>query len=61
MEKTRIRGNWNILKGKLKQLVGSLTDDDLLFFKGKEDELIGKIQCKIGKTKQQIRDLSAKL
>jgi uncharacterized protein YjbJ (UPF0337 family) len=61
MEKFRIQGNWNILKGKLKQLFASLTDDDLLYFKGKEEELIGRIQRKVGKTKQEIRDLIAKL
>ena len=61
MEKITIKGNWNVLKGKLKQLFASLTDDDPLFFKGKEEELIGKIQRKIGKTKQEIRNLSAKL
>ena len=61
MEKITIKGNWNVLKGKLKQLFASLTDDDALFFKGKEEELIGKIQRKIGKTKQEIRNLSAKL
>ena len=61
MKNIRIKGTWNILKGKLKQLIASLTDNDLLFFKGKEEEVIGKLQLKIGKTKQKIRDLSAKL
>jgi uncharacterized protein YjbJ (UPF0337 family) len=53
----KAKGDWNILKGKLKQQFGSLTDNDLLYVKGKEEELIGRIQQKIGKTKQQIRDL----
>lgn len=61
MDKIRMKGNWNIFMGKLKQLVASLTDDDLLFFKGKEEELIGKTQRKIGKTRQEIRDLSTRL
>ncbi len=58
---TKIKGDWNILKGKLKQQFGNLTDDDLTFVKGKEEELIGRLQNKIGKTKQEIRDLLSKL
>jgi len=61
MKKIKIKGNWNVLKGKLKQLFASLTDDDLLYFKGKEEELIGRIQRKVGKTKQEVSDLIAKL
>jgi uncharacterized protein YjbJ (UPF0337 family) len=57
MVKIKIKGDWNVLKGKLKQQYGSLTDNDLLLIKGKEDELIGRIQQKIGKTKKQIRDI----
>ena len=60
MKKIKIKGNWNVLKGKLKQLFASLTDNDLLFFEGKEEELIGKIQRKIGKTKQEIRNVLTK-
>jgi uncharacterized protein YjbJ (UPF0337 family) len=61
MEKLIIKGDWNILKGKLKQLFGNLTDDDLLYIKGKEEELIGRIQRRIGKTKQQVIELLSKL
>lgn len=61
MEKLIIKGDWNILKGKLKQVYGCLTDDDLLLIKGKEEELVGRIQLKIGKTKQEIRELLSKL
>ena len=61
MEKIRIKGDWNVLKGKLKQKFASLTDDDLMYIKGKEEELIGRIQQKIGRTKQEIHDLLAKL
>ena len=57
----KIMGDWNVLKGKLKQKFGNLTDDDLMFIKGKEDELIGRIQQKIGKTKREIQDLLSKL
>ena len=52
-----IKGNWNELKGKLKQKYADLTDDDLLFEEGKEDEMWGKLQQKIGKTEKEIKSL----
>ncbi|MDP1995244.1 MAG: CsbD family protein [Ignavibacteria bacterium] len=61
MDKLNIKGNWNELAGKLKQKFAELTDDDLLFQEGKEEEWIGKLQQKLGKTKEQIHDLIAKL
>jgi uncharacterized protein YjbJ (UPF0337 family) len=54
---TTIKGNWDELKGKLKQQFASLTDDDLLFAEGKKDELVGRLQQKLGKTKDEIRKL----
>nr|WP_299206566.1 CsbD family protein [uncultured Brumimicrobium sp.] len=51
----KIKGNWNELKGKFKQKFGELTDDDLAYAEGKEDELIGKIQKKTGKAKEEIK------
>ncbi len=55
MDKLRIKGNWNELKGRAKQEWADLTDDDLLYVEGKEDELLGKIQSRTGKTKDEIR------
>ncbi|MFV8342771.1 CsbD family protein [Flavobacterium sp. XS2P39] len=52
-----IKGNWNELKGKLKQKYAELTDDDVLFEEGKEDETWGKLQQKLGKTEKEIRSL----
>ena len=52
----KIRGNWNQVKGELKQKYGKLTDDDLTYQEGKEDELLGKIQEKTGEAKQAIKD-----
>ncbi len=52
----KIKGNWNQLKGKLKQEYGELNDDDLTYAEGKEDELLGKIQEKTGQTKEQIKE-----
>lgn len=52
-----IKGNWNEMKGKLKQKFADLTDDDLLYEEGKEDEMWGKLQQKLGKTKKEITSL----
>jgi len=52
----KIRGNWNIAKGKLKQEFASLTDDDLAYEEGKEEELIGRLEVKLGKTKEEIKN-----
>ncbi len=54
MNKTEMKGNWNVIKGKLKQKYGEITDDDLIFEEGQEDELWGRMQQKIGKTKEEI-------
>ncbi|WP_417940994.1 CsbD family protein [Flavobacterium sp. RS13.1] len=61
MNSTEIKGNWNELKGKLKQKYADLTDDDLLYEEGKEDELYGRIQQKLGKTKQEWDDIVSNL
>ncbi|WP_159800248.1 CsbD family protein [Flavobacterium sp. MK4S-17] len=49
-----IRGNWNEFKGKLKQEYGQLTDDDLTYEEGKEDEMWGRLEKKLGKAKKEI-------
>jgi uncharacterized protein YjbJ (UPF0337 family) len=54
---TALFGNWNVTKGKLKQQFATLTDDDLLLVDGKQDELIGKLQTKLGKTKEELHKL----
>ena len=61
MTKLKLKGTWNETKGKLKQQYADLTDDDLLFEEGKEDELLGRLQKKTGQTKEAIRDAIAKL
>jgi uncharacterized protein YjbJ (UPF0337 family) len=55
MTKLDIKGNWNEIKGKLKQKYAQLTDDDLTFAEGKEDELMGRLQQRLGKKKEDIR------
>jgi uncharacterized protein YjbJ (UPF0337 family) len=61
MNSTVIKGNWNELKGKLKQKYGNLTDDDLIFSEGKEDEMLGRLQKKLGKSNEEVRKLISNL
>ncbi|PYK27012.1 MAG: general stress protein CsbD [Verrucomicrobia bacterium] len=55
MTKLRFKGSWNETKGKLKQKYGQLTDDDLTFAEGKDEELLGRLQKKLGKSKEELR------
>jgi uncharacterized protein YjbJ (UPF0337 family) len=57
----KLKGSWNEAAGKLKQQFANLTDDDLLFQKGKEEELLGRLQNKLGKTKEELRNMISKL
>ena len=52
----KLKGNWNLIKGKLKTKYADLTDDDLLYTEGKEDELLGIIQRKTGESKEKINE-----
>lgn len=52
--KLKLNGNWNEMKGKMKQAYGDLTDDDLKREQGKDDEFVGKLQKKLGKTKDEV-------
>jgi uncharacterized protein YjbJ (UPF0337 family) len=54
MNKLEMKGNWNIAKGKLKKKWANLTDDDLRFEEGKDDELLGRIQKRTGQTRDEI-------
>jgi uncharacterized protein YjbJ (UPF0337 family) len=54
---TEFMGNWNEKKGKLKQKFAMLTDNDLLLLKGKKDELLGRLQAKLGKTKLELQKI----
>jgi uncharacterized protein YjbJ (UPF0337 family) len=57
MDKLELKGNWNTIKGKLKQAYGDLTDDDLTYNEGSEDELVGRIQQKLGKSRDDVRKM----
>ena len=54
MDRLNIKGNWNQLKGKIKQAYADITDDDLMYEEGKEDEMLGLLQKKTGKSRQQL-------
>ena len=58
---TELKGNWNETKGKLKQKFALLTDSDLLLVEGKQDEMLGRLQVKLGKTKAEIQKLISEL
>lgn len=54
MDKLELKGNWNKIKGKLKKEYGELTDDDLTYSEGQEDRLIGRLQDKLGKSRDEV-------
>jgi uncharacterized protein YjbJ (UPF0337 family) len=57
MNTIELKGDWLVLRGKLKQKFAVLTDDDLLFVQGKKDEMLGKIAVKLGKTKEELQKI----
>jgi uncharacterized protein YjbJ (UPF0337 family) len=61
MNTTGMQGNWNETKGKLKQKFAILTDNDLMLLDGKKEELLGRLQVKLGKTKEELQKIIAAL
>ncbi len=61
MNTTEVKGNWNEQKGKLKQKFAILTDDDLMLVNGKKEEMLGRLQAKLGKTKEELHRIIAGL
>lgn len=61
MNTTELKGNWEAQKGKLKQAFATLTDDDLLFAEGKKEEMMGRLQIKLGKTKEEMHKILSDL
>lgn len=57
MNATQIKGNWDEQKGKLKQQFATLTDNDLMFAEGKKEEMFGKLEIKLGKTKEELHKI----
>ena len=54
MDKLQLKGGWNQVKGKIKQAYGNITDDDLVYEEGKDDETLGKLQAKTGKSRSEL-------
>ncbi len=61
MNPTELKGNWNEQKGKLKKKFAVLTDNDLMFEEGKKEEMFGKLQIKLGKSKEEFDKIIASL
>jgi uncharacterized protein YjbJ (UPF0337 family) len=61
MNTTELKGNWNEQKGKLKKKFAELTDNDLMFLEGKKDEMLGRLQIKLGKTKDELHKILSTL
>lgn len=61
MNRLQFKGSWNEVKGKLKRTYGQLTDNDLVFAEGKDDELIGRLQKRLGKGREEIREMISNL
>lgn len=57
----KLKGNWNIVKGQLKQKYGDLTEDDLTYVEGQEEELLGRLQEKTGEAKEALKDFIDKI
>jgi uncharacterized protein YjbJ (UPF0337 family) len=58
---TELKGDWNETKGKLKQKFALLTDNDVLLIEGKKDEMLGRLQIKLGKTKEELHKIISEL
>ncbi|MBW8324269.1 MAG: CsbD family protein [Prolixibacteraceae bacterium] len=61
MNTTGLQGNWEEIKGKLKQKFAILTDNDVLLLEGKKEEMLGKLQIKLGKTKEELQKIISEL
>ena len=61
MNTTEVKGNWIEQKGKLKQKFAELTDNDLMFEEGKKEQMLGQLQIKLGKTKEELHKIMATL
>ncbi|OFY87292.1 MAG: hypothetical protein A3F72_17495 [Bacteroidetes bacterium RIFCSPLOWO2_12_FULL_35_15] len=53
----KITRNWNELKTELKQKYPNLTEADLTYSAGKEEELITNLSKKIGKTPDEVSNM----
>lgn len=61
MKTEEIKGTWEEMKGKLKQKFAVLTDNDLMFAEGKKEEMLGKLQIKLGKSKEELHKIISEI
>jgi uncharacterized protein YjbJ (UPF0337 family) len=61
MNKTELKGRWGEIKGKLKKQFATLTDNDLMYEEGKEEELYGRLQKKLGRSKEEVQEIISRL
>jgi uncharacterized protein YjbJ (UPF0337 family) len=61
MNSTALVGNWEEQKGKLKIKFATLTDNDVMLIEGKKEEMMGRLQIKLGKTKEELHKLISAL
>lgn len=61
MNTTELKGTWQEQKGKLKQKFATLTDNDLMFAEGKKEEMLGRLQIKLGKSKEELHKIISEL
>jgi len=61
MDTPKITGNWNEQKSRLKKKFAVLTDNDLMFEEGKNDEMLDKLQLTLGKSKEELRRILTSL
>ena len=59
MNTTELKGNWHEQKGKLKRKFATLTDDDLMFEEGRKEEMLGKLQIKLGRSREELHKIMA--
>jgi uncharacterized protein YjbJ (UPF0337 family) len=61
MNKNKVEGNWHEQKGKLLQKFASLTENDMMFAEGKKEEMFGRLEIKLGKTKEELKRIITNL
>lgn len=61
MDRLEIKGRYNEIKGKLKQAYADLTDDDLRYEEGKDEEFLGRLQRRTGRTRDELVNFIRKI
>ncbi len=54
MNRDTLKGQWMQAKGKIKEQWGKLTDDDLDQIQGNYEMLVGRLQERYGRSREEI-------